>query len=164
MKISDRNSLRTFNLAMLCLTTGLASMQASPQNSTDEVTEIDGREWSLVTGGEAVPWDEAETFCETLEAGGFDDWRLPMLSELETLHDPEAAQGIRGPFDLTDCCAWSANDLVTLPTGRKGELPNPAGPPDTYYWGYLFAGGISYYSNGGFPDGFALCTRGTVSV
>jgi hypothetical protein len=159
----DKCSLLNVNLAVLCLATALASMPASPQNSTDDVTEIDGREWSLVTGSEAVPWSEADEFCETLVAGGFDDWRLPILSELESLHDPAAAQGIRGPFDLVDCCAWSSTNLVALPAGRKGDLPNPAGPPAGYYWGYLFAGGISYYSNGGFPDGFALCTRGPVA-
>jgi hypothetical protein len=148
------------NLTLLWLSAGLASMQASPQNTTDEVAEIDGRQWSLITGSEAVPWDEAEEFCETLETGGFDDWRLPMLAELESLHDPAAENGIRGPIDLVDCCAWSSVDLVALPPERKGELPDPAGPPEGYYWGYLFASGISYYSNGRFPDGFALCTRG----
>jgi hypothetical protein len=137
-------------------------MQACAQNTTDEVVEIDSRQWSLVTGSQAVPWAEAEEFCDTLLAGGFDDWRLPILAELESLHDPAATRSIRGPFDLADCCAWSATNLVALPPEQKGQLPDPAGRPEGYYWGFLFAGGISYYSNGNFPDGFALCTRGPV--
>lgn len=129
------------------------------QDRATEVVSIDGRDWSLETSA-ALPWAEAEEYCETLESGGFSDWRLPTLAELEPLHDADAALSIRGPFELEDCCAWSSENLATLPAERKGQLPAQSGAPETYNWGFMFAGGVSYYSNGRFDDGFALCTRG----
>lgn len=156
-----RQRLRPTGWALVLISTALGAMPTYSQDS-DEIVEIDGRHWSLVMGSAAVPWDEADEFCDSLAAGGFSDWRLPTLVELEALHDPTALNSIRGPFELVDCCAWSSTNLVALAPERKGALPDPAGPPAGYYWGFLFEGGTSYYSNGRFPDGFALCTRGPV--
>jgi hypothetical protein len=132
---------------------------AVAQDEPDDVVVIDGTMWSLVTGSEPTPWNEANEFCETLQAGGYSDWRLPTLFELEALHDETADDSVRGPFALDDCCAWSSMNLTDLEPGTKGQLPPPSGPPAGYYWGFLFAGGISYYSNGRFADGFAMCLR-----
>ena len=137
----------------------LAGSGSFGQPAASEVVEIDGSLWSLITSGAALLWNEASEFCETLDAGGYSDWRLPQLAELEALYDPDAENSIRGPFALEDCCAWSAENLIQIAPGQKGQLPAPGGPPDGYYWGFLFDGGISYYSNGRFPDGFAMCTR-----
>ena len=129
------------------------------QDASDEIAVVDGRTWSLVTSAEPSPWEEAREYCDTLEAGGFSDWRLPLLEELEALFDADAPGSIRGPFMLEDCCAWSSTSLADLAPERKGQLPDPGGPPESYFWGFLFEGGIAYYSNGRFPDGIALCTR-----
>lgn len=159
---SPSGSVRRRIAGLITLTAGLALAAGSQaQSEADEVVEIDGSLWSLVTSDGAVAWDEADEFCETLDAGGFRDWRLPLLFELEALHDPAAPGAIRGAFERPDCCAWSAENLVDLATDRKGNLPDPGGPPAGYYWGFLFADGISYYSNGRFADGFAMCTRGS---
>jgi hypothetical protein len=143
--------------ALFFLVTAGPSVPA--QDRASAVVSIDGRDWSLETSA-ALPWAEAVEHCETLESGGFSDWRLPTLAELETLHDPAAGLSIRGPFELEDCCAWSSENLATLPAERKGQLPAQSGAPETYNWGFMFRGGVSYYSNGRFDDGFALCTRG----
>lgn len=143
-------------LAMLLV---LIAPSSSGQQDPDGVIAIEGRIWSLDVGDAASPWRDADEFCDGLDAGGFTDWRLPSLEELLSLHAPDAPGGIEGPFELPDCCAWSSENLVVRPTDRKGALPEPGGPAEGYYWGFLFDGGISYYSNGRFPDGFALCTR-----
>lgn len=122
------------------------------------VTIIDGLMWSLETGG-VSQWNDADAHCETLQTGAFSDWRLPSLAELVGLHDPQAPASIRGPFELEDCCAWSATSLEALPAERKGDLPAQGGPPGSYYWGFMFPGGISYYSNSRQIDGFAMCVR-----
>ena len=145
--------------AVVALTAGLSG-GVSGQEAQGDVVAIDGRDWSVVTSGAALPWPEAEEFCDTLETGGFSDWRLPTLAELESLHDPAAEFSIRGPFELEDCCAWSSMNLATLTPERKGQLPAQSGAPEDYYGGFLFDGGVSYYSKGRFPDGFAMCTRG----
>jgi hypothetical protein len=152
-----RSSSYRLLAAAVFAATGLGSSQA--QNDTPAaVAVIDGSMWSLDTGG-VSQWSEANAHCETLETAGFDDWRLPTLTELEALHDPDTPSSIRGPFELEDCCAWSATSLESLPADRKGNLPAPGGPPRNYYWGFLFSGGISYYSNSRQIDGFAMCVR-----
>lgn len=136
---------------------------ATAQELATEVVTVDGSHWSLETG-DAAPWTESNEFCEELESGGFSDWRLPTVEELEQLHAGITRLSTSGPsenpFDFENCCAWASQNLVTLPAERKGQLPAQSGAPETYYWGLLFDGGVSYYSNGRFADGFALCTRG----
>lgn len=153
------NRSRCFPAAILAVLGLNASMA---QESPDDVVVLDDHMWALETSA-AVPWREAEEFCETLESGGFSDWRLPTLAQLESLYDA-ATDSIRTPFDLEDCCAWSSLNLEDLEAEAKGELPDPGGPPSGYYWGFLFSGGVSYYSNGRFADGFALCLRDANAV
>lgn len=140
------------------LVLALISASDAQNASSNEVAVVDGTIWSLVTSS-AIPWAEADAFCETLDTGGYTDWRLPQLVELEALHDPAADDSIKGPFELEDCCAWSSENLAVVAAEPKGQLPPPGGAPDQYYWGVLLADGISYYSNGRFPDGFAMCLR-----
>jgi hypothetical protein len=140
----------------------LPGLPIAAQDREIEIVNMNERDWSLETSA-ALPWAEAEEYCETLESGSFSDWRLPTLEELEQLHaaNTRLASRLSGsPFTFEDCCAWSSNNLATLPAERKGQLPAQSGAPEDYYWGLLFDGGVSYYSNGRFPDGFALCTRG----
>lgn len=147
--------------AALCIAAAalLGAPTQAQQEAAREVEEVDGLTWALVTNGETVPWTDAKEYCDTLAHAGFDDWRLPTLSELESLHDPSAESGLRAPFVLDDCCAWSSTNLVEMPPERKGALPDPSLAPANYYWGFLFDGGIRYYSYERFPDGSAMCVR-----
>ena len=58
------------------------------QNNGDgTVTDLDtGLMWTQ-TPGPAVTWDAAVSYAEGLTAGGFSDWRLPNVKELQTLTD-----------------------------------------------------------------------------
>ena len=164
--MTSRSSALRLTRAVLLLAVCCCGATATAQQSALHSVSIDGRSWSLETGA-AAPWAEANEFCEELESNGFSDWRLPTLAELEQLHasigrlaaaNPPGSPAAR-PFDFEDCCAWASENLATLPAERKGQLPAQSGAPETYYWGLLFDGGVSYYSNGRFDDGFALCTR-----
>lgn len=157
---SRARALRAPAIARWLAMAGLGLIaSASGQNAPGETVVVDGRMWSTATSAEAMPWAEAEAYCDTLESGGHQDWRLPRLAELETLHDAATASGLPAPLALNDCCAWSADNLVAVPAERKGQLPDPSGAPDQYYWGFLFSNAVSYFSNGRFPDGSALCVR-----
>lgn len=164
--VAARSSIARRSCATVLLGACLCGATATAQEAAPDSVSIDGRSWSLETGP-AAPWAEADEFCETLEASGFRDWRLPTLDELEQLHaaigrieaDSPPDGSTVGPFDFEDCCAWASENLATLPAERKGQLPAQSGAPESYYWGLLFDGGVSYYSNGRFDDGFALCTR-----
>lgn len=145
-------------ITAICILTFAAGSSQAQDAPPDGVAVIDELMWAQ-TMSALTPWSEAEEFCDTLVLGGFDDWRLPLLAELESLYDPAAQGSIRSPLEPDDCCAWSSLSLADLEAERKGELPDPGGPPAQYYWGFLFDGGVAYYSNGRFDDGFALCVR-----
>lgn len=117
---------------------------------------IDDREWARTTNGPDITWPDAETYCAELEMDGKSDWRLPTLEELETLHDPDAAAGIREPIVLDGCCLWTQTSLEDRMAEDGDEI---AGSPDMYRWGFMFDGGLRYYAVHIFEDGQALCTR-----
>lgn len=140
---------------VLLLAFGLTSGQAQDESA---VVTIDGLMWSLEMSG-VTPWPAANEFCDTLETAGFADWRLPELAELEALYDPDAEGSIRAPLVLDDCCAWSATDLTGREAEPKPGLPDPPFPPTVYRWGFVFPGGITYFSVINQLDGFAMCVR-----
>lgn len=115
-------------------------------------------QWSVKTNGEFVAWAAADAYCDGLRLDGHDDWRLPTLPELETLHDPGAAngQGIVAPIELDGCCVWSRSTLFDV--AADGDSPT-SGKREDYRWGFLFDGGIRYYSYFTISDGAALCVR-----
>lgn len=48
--------------------------------------------WARRDNGADVDWHEAKAHCEGLSLAGYDDWRLPSIEELETLHDPGGSE------------------------------------------------------------------------
>jgi hypothetical protein len=51
---------------------------------TDEST---GLMWQQNDSGKGLDWEEALEYAETLEYGGYDDWRLPNAKELQSIVD-----------------------------------------------------------------------------
>jgi len=51
---------------------------------TDSVTKL---EWQDDAVGDEMEWQEAIEYCESLELGGYDDWRLPNINEFKTIID-----------------------------------------------------------------------------
>lgn len=45
--------------------------------------------WAAVDNGKDITWKEAKLYCENYQAGGYTDWRLPTLDELEGLYDEQ---------------------------------------------------------------------------
>lgn len=74
----------------------------------DEKTDL---MWARRDGGLDVTWKAAAAFCEQSTLAGFEDWRLPTLAELETLHAiwSQREFKILDPFVLTACCPWSTD-------------------------------------------------------
>ncbi len=71
-----------------------------------------GLMWTRRDNARDVAWTGAAAYCEALELGGFENWRLPSIEELETL---EAMWSIR-PLKVADqillsaCCLWSSTE------------------------------------------------------
>jgi hypothetical protein len=77
-----------------------------------------GKIWASSDNGSGVSWSQAAYYCRTLTLGGFHDWRLASIEELQHLVGPSAnASGFRitGPIKLTGW-QWSSS-----PGAEKGE-------------------------------------------
>lgn len=149
------------------LTAALALAAVSPAAAQESAADdapvtIDGLTWQPRSNGEDVPWGDAEAHCETLELDGHDDWRLPTLDELVSVHEPanEAAGYVVSPLRLDACCLWSSTSLEELSAEEVGVRSDQAGDPASYHWGFLYPSGIRYYSVDFMPDGQARCVRG----
>jgi hypothetical protein len=118
----------------------------SPRNPEVHLDSTTGLIWTKSDNGHNVTWSQANGYCQNLRLGGYSDWRLPTLEELEKLYDPKAGDGsqIRGPFKLTGWHVWSS-------TKR-----------DSYsVWGFGFAFGGRLVSVLNASDNMrALCVRG----
>jgi hypothetical protein len=66
--------------------------------------------WTARDNGRDIDWRRANDYCSQLELAGFDNWRLPILGELEDIMDPLASGGYStpSPINLTACCVWSS--------------------------------------------------------
>jgi len=70
-----------------------------------------GRMWARSDNGSAVSWSQAAYYCRTLTLGGYHDWELPSIDDLQRLVGPVAnASGFRtaAPLKLTGW-QWSAS-------------------------------------------------------
>jgi hypothetical protein len=77
-----------------------------------------GKIWPSSDNGSGVSWSQAGYYCRALSLGGFRDWRLPSIDELQQLVGSTAnASGYRiaGPIKLTGW-QWSSTPGI-----EKGE-------------------------------------------
>lgn len=61
----------------------------SYQDNDDEtITDLNtGLMWQQVPSSSDYTWAEASAYCESLELGGYDDWRMPSCKELYSISD-----------------------------------------------------------------------------
>ena len=57
-------------------------------------------------------WKDALSYCESLNYGGFKDWRLPDLNELSTLVDYERNNPASGFSEMPSEWFWSSTSVV----------------------------------------------------
>jgi hypothetical protein len=141
-----------------CTVSAVTAAAIAAEPDRGETATFNGLQWALQTNGSDIRWPDAIGYCADLALAGHSDWRLPTMKELESLHEPDAAdgQGIRSPITIDTCCLWSGESLVDRPAEDGDET---AGPPDRYHWGFMFDGGLEYYAVHIFEDGQALCVR-----
>lgn len=58
------------------------------KNADTTITDLNsGLMWQEVPTSEGFDWQGANDYCENLELGGYDDWRMPTLKELYSISD-----------------------------------------------------------------------------
>jgi Caspase domain/Protein of unknown function (DUF1566) len=90
--------------------------------------------WSTEDNGKDITWNKAKRYCEKFQRGGYSDWRMPTIRELQTLYDSGLFSNKKQPFiakvtqkiKLSDQFVWSV-DLVYSPGLYNGSpLPEKA--------------------------------------
>jgi hypothetical protein len=86
-----------------------------------------GLMWTIRDNGTDVTWWQANEYAQQLHLGGYADWRLPTIEELEELHEPQI--GIRKPFKVHGLM-WSSTKsgadhalFFNFWAGFRGSLP-----------------------------------------
>jgi hypothetical protein len=86
-----------------------------------------GLMWTTRDNGTDVMWPQANDYAQQLRLGGYADWRLPTIDELEELYEPQV--GIRKPFKVHGLM-WSSTKsgpdnalFFNFWAGLQGTLP-----------------------------------------
>jgi hypothetical protein len=106
-----------------------------------------GLTWTVKDSDSALSPNQAIDYCSRLRSGGYSDWRLPTIDELEALYDSKLKKQYKakGPIELSDSCALSAT------TNSSGEV-----------WTFCFNNGGRNLGGGSGcgTSGRVLCVRG----
>jgi hypothetical protein len=99
-----------------------------------------GLMWTKNDNGKPISsWQSASKFARKLSLGGYFNWHLPTIGQLQQLYDPQGVNHIRTPFSLTGPRVWSStkekseawyfnffNGMPLLPDylmGASGQFP-----------------------------------------
>jgi len=63
-----------------------------------------GLMWQIEDNCEYCYWSDADEHCQNLKLGGFDDWRLPTISDARSLIRGCPATETGGPCGITNSC------------------------------------------------------------
>lgn len=77
-----------------------------------------GLMWQQQESAESLPWDEATRYAKNSSTGGYRDWRLPTIAELQSLVDISASDPALAAAAFPHAAAgeyWSATRMVNHP-------------------------------------------------
>ncbi|HZN58167.1 MAG TPA: DUF1566 domain-containing protein [Planctomycetota bacterium] len=101
--------------------TGCSNQGRFVDNGDGTVTDTcTGLMWQKDTGNDAkrLVWCNALAYCEDLELGGHDDWRLPNVRELQSILDyGRSSPAIDPIFGALPSFYWSSTSIDVDPTG-----------------------------------------------
>jgi hypothetical protein len=124
--------------------------------------------WATKDNGKDVSWKGAAKYCRTLRLGGYADWRLANMFELQGIYDPSAnASGRAGdtkggvPRDFT----WHVKGNLFLTGDEWSSRVDPKQKSSGYEYYFDFNDGKSDKDPVGWPYPYngrrALCVRGS---
>ena len=63
--------------------------------------------WAHSDNRQSLTWQEAVDYCENYNGGGYDDWRMPKISELQTLIEAKIKKGV-DIINISSNLIWAA--------------------------------------------------------
>lgn len=114
-------------------------------DNDDTVDEVwtdtaSGRMWQVTSTGGLMSWEEAVQTCDDLNLYGYDNWRLPTISELRGVIDGCPGTQTGGACGVNNGCL----DEACLTVACNG-CENDDGPDSGCYWLDWAGGTCSYY-------------------
>ena len=111
---------RTVTPVVAKLVKGAAAGDESYELLADgEIVQRGDLMWTVRDNGSDVDWNEAKAYCEACRVGGYSDWRMPTIEELQGLYvkgnsyktrdvSGDYPAHIAKPFILTTPWVWSS--------------------------------------------------------
>lgn len=122
-----------------------------------------GLMWAAKDNGEDIPWRKAMKYCNNLRLGGYSDWKLPTVEELEGIYD---GSGFNAPHpkEVTLALAGRAKGGLLLTGAREwssSRMLDDRGHRTGFAWQFDFPHGKRWsYDPVGYTDSLrALCVR-----
>lgn len=108
---------------------------------TDNAT---GLMWEQSDNGVTMEWKEALAYAENSTAGGYDDWRLPNIKELQTIVDYSKAPSATDEADRGPAIDTDYFEISALAEGTTNTEPDYG-----YFWSstsaYFGGDSLEYY-------------------
>ena len=158
---------------LLAFTAGVIVSAPSPERPAAQDNErrgvwVDpstGLMWAGKDNGKDVSWRKAMKYCHALHLGGYSDWRLANLAELQGIYDASVeAPGLAVPSKMLRPFTWHVKANLFL-TGEQWGGHAVAGrmPLESYEYYFDFNEGRSDKDPSGWPypssGRRALCVR-----
>jgi hypothetical protein len=147
--------------ALLLLVLAIAGAQARAQNQTPAnvafvgwTDPATGLSWTREDNGSDVNWNHAITYCTNLRLGGYSDWRLPTIDELQGIFDIDIAN--QGHWPNGNTVTWHVKGNLKLSGAHWSSNQKDAKEA----WCISFSHGQKYYIDSN--DSYslrALCVR-----
>lgn len=123
------------------------SLKVDGDTATDSRT---GLMWEVDDSQQPMSWQDALKRCAALSTGGYSDWRLPSVKELQTLVDYNTAV-------ITATDRSRITDIKVFADGLRGTkvLVNgnlPGDSEDETYYGYYWSATTHFDTDPGHPD------------
>lgn len=124
-------------------------------NDASSVTDrASGLQWQRDDSGAGMNWADALAYCENLSLGGYDDWRLPNVKELQSIVDYSRAPDSSGSAAIDP--QFNSSSI----TNEAGQADYPAYWSSTthantvngHYAAYVTFGRALGYMNGAWID------------
>ena len=104
-----------FSILLLASLSGWSVKAQNKEYWTDPATRLI---WAAADNGSGISLNQAKRYCSELALGGFHDWRLPAIDELQSLFGGPAndnGRHIKGPIKVSGW-EWSST-----PGQQEGE-------------------------------------------